>query len=100
MLAQFVANNDQLEAGKLPFLLERGFQRRKGFNDANHVLVWADTPGIKQEVLIDQVTFGEHLAVLLGCVSAQKAFIDCVVDHLDAAGGNAEDFFNLTFGEL
>ncbi len=87
-------------SGKQTFLLQFRFQRGKGLDDPHHVLVRADAAGVKQKRMVDQIALRQELPVGLGGVSAQKAFVDRVVHHFDAVGGNGEQLLHFALGEV
>src|SRR5947207_14539420 len=83
MLRELVPNNDQLEIGIFAFLIEFSLQSRKGFDDSNHVLMRANSPGIQDERIGYEVPFGQKLAIAIVCVSTQEAFVNGVVNNFN-----------------
>src|SRR4029077_14565031 len=61
VLGNFVADDDQFEAGILALFFQLSFERGKCLNDSYHILVRADAPRIKQERIIHLVALGEKL---------------------------------------
>src|SRR5579864_8840834 len=78
------------------FCLESG----KSFNDANQILMRADGAGVQQKWIGHEIAFSNELPVSVGGVATKKAFVNSVVDHLNALWRNAEQLLNLALGEL
>src|SRR5690349_9283032 len=54
VLGEFIADDDELQIGKLTLLFKLSLKRRKCLNDAQQVLMRADSPRIKKEGICDQ----------------------------------------------
>src|SRR3989442_13156071 len=59
----------------------------------------ADSPGIKQKRIGHQIPLCEQLPIGISGVSAQKAFVNRVLDHVNASAGYAKQLLDLAFGE-
>src|SRR5581483_5106378 len=97
---QGIADNDQLQIWIDRVPRQLGLHGGKRFNDANEILVRADSPGIQEKRVSDLVTLRDELAISFGSVAAQKALVDGVVDDLNALRWNSKQLFDLFLGEL
>src|SRR5277367_4311175 len=98
MLREFVADNNQLEIGKLVLLFQFRLQRGKGLDNAHQILVRTDAARIKQKGVSHQIAFREDLTVGVRSVTAKESFINSVVHNLYAGSWDAKQFLDIALG--